>query len=266
MRRRLIQALLTASLGGCVLGCQVSPRSYPEAPLLLSKKPVEGKLETQEPTAVAKNEPAAPALAPEVLASMPKAPSEISPSSLAATAMTGLPPSAAPALAVPPPARPSVPARTAVSAKMPVPALPATRLKVPEPATPAKRAPDSTGDDTTHRSPLTTHHTRVPGTYGHDSEYAWLQGVIDKHYRGHIYLRFCDPTVEDPWGGKVRIEDDPRLSQFQDGDVVFVEGNLVTGPEAAPSDSWNHFPRYRIRSATLVQRKNEPVIPYREGP
>jgi hypothetical protein len=42
-----------------------------------------------------------------------------------------------------------------------------------------------------------------PVQYGHAADYRWLVGVIEKHYQGKYYLRYCDVTAADRWGGKV---------------------------------------------------------------
>ena len=93
---------------------------------------------------------------------------------------------------------------------------------------------------------------KVHGTYGNGPDYGWLQGVVDRHYRGHWYLRYCDPSVEDKNGGKVCLADDPRLSQLKDGDVIFVEGEIVQEKEPVDRGPWHHYPRYQIRTMKPV--------------
>src|SRR5262249_11412373 len=88
---------------------------------------------------------------------------------------------------------------------------------------------------------------KVVGAYGHAPDYLWLQGVLDRHYNGHWNLRYCDPTVDDAWGGKVCLEDDPRLAQVTEGEPVGGVGEVVRGREQVARGTWNHFPRYRIR-------------------
>jgi len=92
----------------------------------------------------------------------------------------------------------------------------------------------------------------VSGNYGHAPDYSWLQGVLDRHYHGHWNLRYCDPTADDAWGGKVCLEDDPRLGQFKEGDVVRVEGDIVRREDGAARGTWNHFPKYRLRDIRRV--------------
>jgi hypothetical protein len=92
-------------------------------------------------------------------------------------------------------------------------------------------------------------------TYGHAPDHAWLQGVVSRHYHGHLDLRYCDHTTEDEWGGKVVLVDDPRLAQFKDGDVVRVEGELVHESGHVKREYWNHFPHYKIRDIQLILSK-----------
>lgn len=90
--------------------------------------------------------------------------------------------------------------------------------------------------------------------YGHAPDHSWLLGVLDKHYQGHFDLRFCDASEENKLGGKVTLEPDPQLAQFQDGDVVRVEGELVP-MGAEQRGTWSHYPRFRVKDVKLVERK-----------
>jgi hypothetical protein len=206
-------------MAGLVAGCQSMSgggKPYPKDPLLLSKKPVEGG---SSPTM----EPSPPQLA----AAEPVQPQVPATALVSATAPAGI--SRVPAYRF-------ATDRTSVSAK------PVVTLKAPLVAIPAVRsnsAPEALG-----------------GTYGHAPDHRWLQGVLDKHYQGHFGLRYCDAAVEDSWGGKVRLEADPRLAQFQDGDVIRVEGDLVPRETGAAQETWDHYPHYRIRNVELIQRKN----------
>lgn len=97
---------------------------------------------------------------------------------------------------------------------------------------------------------------KVQGTYGHAADYSWLQGVLDRHYHGHLDLRYCDATVEDTFGGKVCLESDPRLAQFQEGDTIVVEGMLLPANNQAAQGNLKSYPHYRVYNVWLVQRKN----------
>lgn len=93
---------------------------------------------------------------------------------------------------------------------------------------------------------------RRQGMYDHAPDHSWLVGVLDKHYHGHFNLRYCDHATDDDWGGKVILEDDPRLGQFKDGDRVRVEGEIVREDGKAVRGTWNHFPRYRVKTVERV--------------
>jgi hypothetical protein len=118
---------------------------------------------------------------------------------------------------------------------VPVPTQPITPAVCHEPPVPESAEPAPTG------------------RYGHDRDYRWLRGTLDRHYRGTLYLRYAHPSEDDPYGGKVRLEPDDRLSEFADGACLLVEGTLVLpSADADAESSREHFPRYRIQSVRLV--------------
>jgi hypothetical protein len=95
-------------------------------------------------------------------------------------------------------------------------------------------------------------HRSVPGDYGHDTEYRWIQGVLEKHYRSETCVRYSDPAVEDQYGGKFRLNDDRQLSDFHEGDVIGIEGEVI------PTNDRDHPaspPRYLIRDVWLVRSR-----------
>lgn len=81
---------------------------------------------------------------------------------------------------------------------------------------------------------------------GYAPDRSWLQGVLEKHYHGHFYLRYSEPDLDERWGGKVRLESDPRLADFRDGDGVRVAGALVPSLEVIPPKEQQDYPRYRF--------------------
>jgi hypothetical protein len=95
---------------------------------------------------------------------------------------------------------------------------------------------------------------QVEGKYGHAPDHSWLQGELDRHYRGYLELRYRPSSEEDPLGGKVRLEDDPRLAEFRPGDVIAVEGELLSDPDGV-TPSWSQYRRFHVRAARLVERK-----------
>jgi len=90
---------------------------------------------------------------------------------------------------------------------------------------------------------------KAPGRYYHDAAYRWLQGVVEKDARGHSYIRFCDPSIDDEYGGKFAIED-ARLNQFHDGDVIGLEGE-----RAMDSIGKDRNVRFTIREVWSVTEK-----------
>ena len=142
---------------------------------------------------------------------------------------------------VPPPVPTVPPGPDAIAGPGGVAAQPVATLKKPVFATPAVRltAPEDT-------------HPPAP-VFGHAPDLSWVQGVLDRHYQGHFELRYCAHTIEDRWGGKVRLEADGQLAPFRDGDVVRVEGYVI--PEAGDGPrAWDEAPRFKVRSVRLVRR------------
>jgi hypothetical protein len=201
-----------------LLGCgEKAPiNKHVRDPLLISKKPIEGKPEQAAPVHVAVAEPSPPPVPDEAIATAPV--------KLEAIGVGGVERAGGPTNPEPP--------------KPPVNATPAIRsgasADVPA-ATVARREPAS--------------------LYGHAPDHTWLQGVIDKHYHGHLNLRYCDVSEEDAWGGKVMLADDPRLAALKDGDVVRVEGEVLHEDGKAKRGTWNHFVQYRIKDVRLIQGK-----------
>jgi hypothetical protein len=224
MRGRLSRLWPLAALGGFLaLGCEkaaVKP-NYPPDPVLVGKHPVEGK--TTTPThLVVHQEPVSPVLPETAIATAPASLSNFA-RTTAAKPLSPAPPSADAAH---------------TPAKPPVLAIPAVQTKPPADAPTRPPAPRP-----------------VAGTYGHAADYAWLQGVLDRHYLGHMDLRFCDASEEEEWGGKVSLAEDPRLKQFKDGDVLFVEGELVMENGQPKRGRTNRYPLYHVRNVELVHHK-----------
>ncbi len=249
----------------CAAGCQSPPprAAYSDNPLLVSRQPVMqagGSQPTYKP--------------PPGLASAIKPPPPPETPRVARTRLTGeIPPrptgvaSEGPALPAPPPtpavappavmaplrsqplertepapARPAMPQATVVEAPAPMPPPPAqTTGPAPEAPKPATIAPVSG---------VTTF--KEEGRYGHANDYSRLRGELDRHYRGHMDLRFKPVSEEDALGGKVRLENHPQLGEFRAGDVVEVYGELVREPGG---ESWSQYPRYHVKEIKLIERR-----------
>lgn len=247
MARKLPWLCLLLMLAGCERAAVRS--NYPPDPILANKGSVDGKPEKARPL-LAHAEPTMPNVPATALASAPTRRSaalramarntprpaepslgdtDLTPPAVATTE----PPPSGPELA---PELPAPPARAAT-----VNAVPAVRThEGQEPKVEAKPA---------------SARREVVGDYGHAEDHSWLHGVLDRHYQGHLHLRYCDATEDDDWGGKVCLDPDARLSEYKAGDVVHVEGELVRENGKVLHGRWNHFPRYRITSVRLVRSR-----------
>lgn len=106
--------------------------------------------------------------------------------------------------------------------------------------------------DLVRKAPASGTPRTVPGRYGCNDNYTWLQGVVEKSFRGVYSLRYRDPSDEDQYGGKVRLEDDPRLNDYKHGDAIAVTGQLE--PQDTASDAWA-YPRFRVKEIANPQSR-----------
>jgi hypothetical protein len=153
----------------------------------------------------------------------------------------------APAIPAGPPLGAVVPANGAVVRASPLPSSslpvrPASAAPAPlsptSPVAPKEAKPDTATEPPPHRI--------AKGNYGHDDDFHWLQGVLERHHRGYCTLRYCDPSVEDEFGGKLRLKEDDRLAAFHDGDVIGVNGDLQKDDATTA---------YAVREVWLVRKK-----------
>ncbi len=94
------------------------------------------------------------------------------------------------------------------------------------------------------------------GTYGHAPDHSWLQGVLETQGTDTMCLRYSASPAGDNWGGRVSLQDDARLAQLKDGDVVLVEGEMVQETGESESQTRRSCPVYRIHDVWLVQRRD----------
>ena len=88
---------------------------------------------------------------------------------------------------------------------------------------------------------------------GHASDYSWLKGDLQHINMGGGFwkLRYRPISDEDDrYGGSVVLTADSRISQFREGDVVYVEGR-VTAEKSTP---YTAAPVYEVRNIRLVNR------------
>jgi hypothetical protein len=90
--------------------------------------------------------------------------------------------------------------------------------------------------------------------YGHASDYRWVAGVLDRHSKAGFWtLRYADYGTDDDWGGKVRLLDDEKLRDCRDGDVIFLEGELLAPRKVdLPEGS---YPPFRITGLRIVEQR-----------
>jgi hypothetical protein len=248
---------LTATLAaGLFAGCQAGARrtAYADNPLILSRQPLEAPAEAPGPERLAQFTPLIPrTVAPPPLPASP--PPDQPPPPVTLTKSVDGPTRPAPAAWTPPEmprpvtteaaaSPPNPPAGRPAPQQLPAPTLPGPELG----AAPTRPAPRTS-------PPVVASARRADGKYGAARDYTWLQGELDRHYRrGHLELRFRPPSEDDAFGGKVRLENDPRLAEFHPGDVVVVEGELIRDPDPN-AGATAQYPRYHIRDIRLIERK-----------
>ena len=65
--------------------------------------------------------------------------------------------------------------------------------------------------------------------FGHAKNFSWLVGQLQKvHVNGGNWkIRYSPLDVQDKWGGSVILSQDARVDRFEDGDFVYVEGEIL---------------------------------------
>jgi hypothetical protein len=88
--------------------------------------------------------------------------------------------------------------------------------------------------------------------YGHGENYEWLMGVLQRVHvpRKGWKVRYAPLDQQDRWGGSVVPAADVRMDEFEEGDNVFVEGEVIRDRASL----YLAGPRYRI---TTIRRVNE---------
>ena len=93
--------------------------------------------------------------------------------------------------------------------------------------------------------------TTVPDSvYGRHTHYAWLKGRLQRVHvpGGEWKLRYAPLDQQDRWGGSVILATDVRLDAFADGDIVYIEGEIL----AARPSLYLSGPLYRVRTIRKV--------------
>ena len=99
-------------------------------------------------------------------------------------------------------------------------------------------------------SPVTQPISLDQPVYAHGENYEWLMGVV---HRVHIprkgwKIRYAPLDQQDQWGGSVVPAPDVRIDGFQDGDNIYVEGEIISDRASL----YLSGPRYRITSIRRV--------------
>lgn len=233
--RRACVVLLLSWMGwvGCRLNTQPPP--YANDPLLKQRRPVAGEA-NQPPTLIRTT----PEPSPPPRPNLPTKAEPTWPTNAEPTWPTTLPPS-------PQPVNQSSPvmSQTSTDESLDAQTHGGTERLVPIPSEPIQLV------HSVQSNKADLHSQRSTSRYAHHPEYRWLRGVLDRHYRGSFYLRYRDPTEDDPHGGKVLLEPDQRLSELPDGTCLLVEGELAVSVDE-PTKRRENYPRYRIHSIQQV--------------
>lgn len=89
--------------------------------------------------------------------------------------------------------------------------------------------------------------------FGHGENYEWLIGTLQKVHvpRPAWKIRYSRLDRKDKWGGSMVFAPDARLENFQDGDVLYVEGEIISDRASL----YLSGPRYRARNLRLFGEK-----------
>ena len=90
--------------------------------------------------------------------------------------------------------------------------------------------------------------------YGHGPKYEWLVGRLQRvHVPGSDWkLRYLPLSVQDQYGGGVVLSIDARVDEFQDGDLVYIEGEIIGNRPTL----YLSGPLYRITAIRAVPQNN----------
>jgi hypothetical protein len=82
----------------------------------------------------------------------------------------------------------------------------------------------------------------------HAADYGWLQGVLEYVHAdsGRWKLRYAPLDADDRFGGSVLLTPDVCTNQFNEGDFVYVEGEIVQSPASTTR------PFYRVHTIRAV--------------
>jgi hypothetical protein len=85
----------------------------------------------------------------------------------------------------------------------------------------------------------------------HAADYGWLQGTLEYVHAdsGRWKLRYAPLEADDRFGGSVMLTPDVCTNQFSEGDVVYVEGEIVQSRAGIQATR----PLYRVHTIRAIQ-------------
>lgn len=84
--------------------------------------------------------------------------------------------------------------------------------------------------------------------FAHDANYQWLVGKLDYSKIQQAWtLRYASVEEDDRYGGSVTLVEPGRMSSFQSGQLVRVEGRMENG------DDFHARPPFRVQSIRAVE-------------
>lgn len=96
--------------------------------------------------------------------------------------------------------------------------------------------------------------------YAHARDYRWLVGQLQRvHSPKHQWkIRYADLEENEHWGGSMVLAEDVRLDQWKDGDLVYVEGEILNDRPSL----YLAGPLYRVRHIRAAQDAPPVVVNY----
>ena len=96
------------------------------------------------------------------------------------------------------------------------------------------------------------------GAFGHGENYEWLIGKLQRVHvpRKGWKIRYAPIDEKERYGGSVVLAPDIRLEKYKDGDVVYVEGEIL-GDRAS---LYLAGARYRVRTIRRATEKDIPRV------
>lgn len=128
----------------------------------------------------------------------------------------------------------------------------------PAPEQPAEPAPapppPAVSQVSVAPKPLSALEQAIQKGYGQGENHEWLVGRLQRvHVPGSEWkLRYLPITQVDDYGGSVIMSLDARVDEFKDGDLVYVEGEIIANRPTL----YLNGPLYRISAIRAVPEQN----------